>query len=802
MKDLRIVIVSWNVQEPLGVCLASLPEACEGLDWECVVVDNHSADHSVDIVKEHGQRDDRIDIIANKTNRGFAAACNQGAAHADDVRYILLLNPDTKCPAGSLKDLVVKADALPKVGIMGPKLVFPDGRYQPSAQRFPGVVDQGMIQLKLHHVFSGAGVLKRYFMQDLDNGRAQEVDQVMGACFLVRKACWDELGGLDERYFLWFEEVDACKTAKVKGWMVWYEPSVKVIHYGGEAFAKVFSWKRQSYFNQSLRKYMKKWHGYLAWGVVSLLSPIAMAMAGVLTLFKTRPSTKNIIQKISGDDRRRESGFRTVGIWLTGIIALEIISALAQGHTSWQAFLTVAAGVGIGILAFKWPAAGMGVVLAELMIGGFGYLLSLPTDIFARGVSLRMSLMAGYFAGAGLNALVDRVWKYWRLKEIVILEVWIFVLGMFIGGLIRGLQLGQTFIVGDANAWIFLLYLVPVLDVAHRFGSKLKKSVVGAALAALCWLPFKMLLVFYIFTHQLNISGWLYTWIRDTRVGEITDLHNGLYRVFFQSSVYSVLALGFLVAFWIEKRGLNKLQNLWPGLVAVLCGSAVLLGLSRSFWLGATISVLLVLVLGLTRCWQGSEIKFFGWAVVKSLAVAGVSLILVLGFWRVPIPHAVGGSVFDIFMARASVSDPAASSRWNLLPVMWQKIREQPILGSGLGGTLTYQSQDPRVLAQNPEGMVTTYAFEWGWLGFWIKFGIFGVLIMGWLMVSLAWRAWRSKYPWWLRIGILAGTACLVVIHFFTPYLDHPLGFAWIIGVEGMLAIKREELEPVYLEQG
>jgi GT2 family glycosyltransferase len=798
MKDVRIVVVSWNVQDALERCLESLPKACEGLDWDCVVVDNNSADGSAEIVKRFGRQNDRIDLIANKENKGFAYACNQGAAHQNGSRYILLLNPDTESPAGSLAELVKQADAHPEAGIIGPRLIYPDGKYQPSAQRFPSLSDQSLILLKLHHVFSRVKSLRKYFMQDLENRRSQEVDQVMGACFLVRKACWDEMHGLDQRYFIWFEEVDACKQAKENGWKVWYEPSVEIIHYGGEAFAKVFSWRRQGYFNESLRKYMKKWHGTWAWLVVSALSPISMAMAGVLTIFRVKPSTKNIIQRISGQNGSSgQNGIlRYAGSWLVGIFVFEIISALAQGHPVWQTLLTVIAGVTVGILAYTRPAAGLAVVLTELMVGGFGYLLGISADVFVRGISLRMAMMAGYFLGGGLNALTHRVWRFWKLKELAVLEVWIFILGMFMGGLVRGLQLDQPAIFEDANAWIFLLYIIPVLDVAHRFGPQLKKNITGAALASLVWLPIKMLLAFYVFTHQLGISDWFYGWIRDTRVGEITDLHNGLYRIFFQSAIYAVLALPFIIAFLIEKK-----KYYWGFILGGLCALAGFLSLSRSFWLGYIISISLVLVFGLAwsvKPLDKSRLLSVGKTFLVGLAMAFSAVLLIALTWRVPIPHPVSGSIFDMFMSRVSVTDPAAASRWNLLPVLLNKIWNEPILGYGLGSEVIYKSQDPRVLEQHPDGQLVTYEFEWGWLGLWIKFGIFGLIVVGWLMISISWRTWKSNYPWWIRVGVVAGTAGIVVIHFFTPYLDHPLGFAWIFGVEGLLAMRREELEPTH----
>jgi hypothetical protein len=137
------------------------------------------------------------------------------------------------------------------------------------------------------------------------------------------------------------------------------------------------------------------------------------------------------------------------------------------------------------------------------------------------------------------------------------------------------------------------------------------------------------------------------------------------------------------------------------------------------------------------------------------------------------------------------VTDAAAESRWNLLPVLMKKIGQTPILGSGFGATVTYKTEDPRILAQNPSGLYTTYAFEWGWLEHWIKFGILGIPVMLWLLLSVAWRTWKTDGEWWIRAGFVSSLAALGVIHVFTPYLNHPLGFGFLLAAEGWVTANR-----------
>ncbi|MBU0540616.1 glycosyltransferase family 2 protein [Patescibacteria group bacterium] len=283
MKDLRIIIVSWNVERLLERCLKSLPTACAGLDWEAIMADNASNDGSVEMAEKCAQElNGRLHIIANKDNRGFAKACNQGIS-GYDARYVLLLNPDTECPPDSLLNLVKAADNNPKAGIFGPQLIYPDGKHQPSVRRFPTVWNQIGILLKLHHLLPW--LFKNYFNPLANDKDKIKVDQVMGACFLIRRELIEQIGGLDERYFIWFEEVDYCKQAKQRGWEVDHEPFVTVIHHGGESFAQLFSTHKQRIFNDSLKKYFTKWHPGWRARLISLVCPVAILEAYIIERF-------------------------------------------------------------------------------------------------------------------------------------------------------------------------------------------------------------------------------------------------------------------------------------------------------------------------------------------------------------------------------------------------------------------------------------------------------------------------------------------------------------------------------------
>ena len=273
--DLSIVIVNWKVKDLLRRCLASVYRETKDLSFEVFVVDNDSGDGSVEmVIKEFPQ----ANVIANNRNLGFAAGNNPAiAAAAGDL--VLLLNPDAEVTDGALGKMAAYMRRNPHVGILGPRLVGDDGKLQPSVRRFPTLASQLLIMLKLHHAFPSLAPLRRYFAADFDYAREAAVDQVMGAAFMIRRGALDELGGLDERFFIWFEEVDYCKRAKDAGFQVWYAPVATIRHHGGESFGQVFGPKKQAYFNDSLRKYFLKHEGLPAWALLTAAHPLSMALA-------------------------------------------------------------------------------------------------------------------------------------------------------------------------------------------------------------------------------------------------------------------------------------------------------------------------------------------------------------------------------------------------------------------------------------------------------------------------------------------------------------------------------------------
>lgn len=251
---LSIVIVSYKVKDLLRKNLNHLLKSDIGSDFEVFVVDNNSGDGSAEMVKNEFPE---VKLIANSENLGFAKANNLAIARAGG-EYILLLNPDMRVFPDTLKKMISRMDSRPDVGIAGCKLITEKGEVVPQIRRFPTLKDQLAVTLKVPHLFPG--VLKRYIPEDLDYETEQEVDTIRGSFFMIRRRMIEEIGGLDERYFIWFEEVDYCKEAKKAGWKVMYTPAAECVDHVGKSFAQVPKGKTQKYFRDSMLKYFRKWH--------------------------------------------------------------------------------------------------------------------------------------------------------------------------------------------------------------------------------------------------------------------------------------------------------------------------------------------------------------------------------------------------------------------------------------------------------------------------------------------------------------------------------------------------------------
>ncbi len=260
--DFSIIIVSWNVKDRLRENLQALYASTDHVTFEVIVVDNASTDDTVSMLAIDFPN---IRIIKNQKNLGFAYAGNQGLKVASGD-YLILLNPDMKVEATMLVDLKKWLEENPQADVTGITLVDSSGAIIKHVRRFPKLIDQLMITLKQPHLFPS--LLQKYIRVDFDYTQAAAVDSVRGAFFVIRRSALMKFGYLDERYFLWFEEVDYCRMVKNKGGQVWYTPAVTAIDYVGQSFAQVARFKKQNYFRKSMLTYFKKWHPL--WQVIIL----------------------------------------------------------------------------------------------------------------------------------------------------------------------------------------------------------------------------------------------------------------------------------------------------------------------------------------------------------------------------------------------------------------------------------------------------------------------------------------------------------------------------------------------------
>lgn len=282
MIDLSIVIVTYKEDlDVLRRCFESVIGST-GLNYELIVVDNARREATEELLHEVSST---ATYFPNANNMGFASAVNCGM-RASKGRYILLLNPDTEFKADVLARMIAHLDTDKQVGIASSIIRYPNGELQDSIRRFPTLLNQLVILFKLPHVFKHPPFLDQYMMRDVDPLQTQDVDSIMGAFMFIRRSTLEKLGLFDERYFIWFEEVDYCKMASDHGLKTRHYADVEITHYKGHSFNKLATLKKQRWIRQSLRKYMKKHHGFMPWAILWALTPVFIVLAYGSALIK------------------------------------------------------------------------------------------------------------------------------------------------------------------------------------------------------------------------------------------------------------------------------------------------------------------------------------------------------------------------------------------------------------------------------------------------------------------------------------------------------------------------------------
>lgn len=477
------------------------------------------------------------------------------------------------------------------------------------------------------------------------------------------------------------------------------------------------------------------------------------------------------------------------------IIIIEALSALVYFYPAISpiVFMVIVAGIiWLAVTKLEWAIYAL---LLELLIGSKGYLLSMMIDDFR--LSIRIAIWLVILAVWSIQLL----WSIYR-RQTRLIDLWhrlrptgwlilLLMLGWgAINALVRGNQPGNVFF--DANGWLFWLIILPILAVKNWSAARLY-SIITAGLA---WLTIKTGLLLYAFTHISPIwQSIIYRWVRDSQIGEITRMSSQFYRIFIQSQIYLLIFI--IIAAWqlarlIPRRHwlswlLSKNGCFW--LVAIgLALMPIIVGFSRSFWFSLVIMMLFLLIV-IWRRYRWPVVWRWSLAMLLTGFISLLSIMVIVNFpWPRPQLSFNAGNILEERLGKLD-SEAGASSRWSLLPKMVQSIGQAPLLGQGFGTTITYRSADPRILENESSGYYTTYAFEWGWLDIILKFGLI------WAIWYFSWLGRAAQQAWRIDIvgeGWTIGLLSIAAVHFFSPYLNHPLGIIWLVGLLAWLAQRQK----------
>ncbi|MBN2656317.1 MAG: glycosyltransferase family 2 protein [Spirochaetales bacterium] len=319
--SLSVIIVSFNTSEMLKKCLNILKDKTGKMSTEIFVVDNDSKDDSVDMVKSEFPE---VAVIANKRNLGFAAANNQAIKTAKG-KYILLLNSDAFLVEDVLDKTIAYMDENGDIGILGVRLVGEDGLLQPSARQFPTTWHKFTVLSGISSRFPHSKILGGPDYPWWDHSTPRTVDWIPGAYFLVRREVFDQVGLLDERYFLYYEETDFCFQAARAGWKTVFYPYSEVIHIGGVSSRttdKPISSSGTQLIHlrvTSEQKYLWKNYGFL-----KLLNSVVFEIFWFSSIF-----LKNLIIRSASSKNKRDNARAVIGNHLSVLAQREYRKAEA-----------------------------------------------------------------------------------------------------------------------------------------------------------------------------------------------------------------------------------------------------------------------------------------------------------------------------------------------------------------------------------------------------------------------------------------------------------------------------------------
>lgn len=289
MMDISVVIVSWNAKKYLLECLQSLASQQTSSNMEIIVVDNASTDGSPEAVSEQFPN---VRLIKNNENLGFGKANNIGIKHSAG-NYIYLINSDIKVLDGCLDRLLNYIEKSPTIGILGPKILNADLSLQSSCRQFPSLWNNFCYALGLSRVFSDSKIFSGEHMFYFQHDKIKKVDVLVGCFLMVRRSAFEQVGFLDEQFFIYAEDVDWCKRFWKADWEVVFFPDAQAIHYRGASSSNSplqFSLEQE----KSSLKYWKKHHSKparITIFFIIILKHILRILSGSL-LYLTKPSIR------------------------------------------------------------------------------------------------------------------------------------------------------------------------------------------------------------------------------------------------------------------------------------------------------------------------------------------------------------------------------------------------------------------------------------------------------------------------------------------------------------------------------
>jgi GT2 family glycosyltransferase len=253
-----VIVVTWNGKRYALECLASLHEVAGELPLEIIVVDNASTDGTPEAIRELYPN---ILLIRNDANLGFAKANNIGLSKSHG-KYVALINSDVVVPAGCLLKMVRYLEQNPSIGVLGPKMLSPDGSVGQSVLRLPTVWNTLCSALGLHAVLPRSKTFGGFLMEGYPYDQIDDVEMLTGWFWLVPRVALQQVGGLDEQFFMYGEDIDWCLRFLQAGWRVVFYPGAAALHYGGGS-----SNEAPTRFYIELRRanlqYFRKHHGWL-----------------------------------------------------------------------------------------------------------------------------------------------------------------------------------------------------------------------------------------------------------------------------------------------------------------------------------------------------------------------------------------------------------------------------------------------------------------------------------------------------------------------------------------------------------